>query len=171
MLYVNDYLVTEEIEVETVAQQLKDYLFKEKLIIVKQDQEPVSQDELASLLMSNAPELRLAAMHASVLLREFKEELENYIQKVENYVEDMRETEDFSEVLDGFAQVIEALLMFSAVEEFLQKSLIDQQQVNELSTKVLTRAEEGNLEYVLDVLEYEVLAILHHLLDETNEVM
>ncbi|MEK5146251.1 hypothetical protein MKX53_04360 [Psychrobacillus sp. FSL K6-4615] len=171
MLYVNDHLVTEEKEVEIVAQQLKDYLFTEKLIIVKQDQQPMSQDELASLLLNNNPELRLVAMHTSVLLSEFNDELETYIRKVEVYIEDMRETENFSDVLSGFVQVTEALLEFSSVEEFLQKSLLDQQQMNDISTKALARAEEGNYEYVLDVLEYEVLTILQHFLDETNEVM
>ncbi|WP_427138358.1 hypothetical protein [Psychrobacillus psychrodurans] len=171
MLYVNDYLVTEENELEIVAQQLKDYLFKEKLIIVREDQVPVTQEELASLLQTNAPEIRLVAMYTTVLLREFKEELENYIQKVEVYIEDMRETENFSDVLNGFVQTTEALLEFSVVQEFLQKSLVNQQQVNDISTKTLARAEEGNLEYVLDILEYEVLPILHYFLDETNEVM
>ncbi|MER2076732.1 hypothetical protein [Psychrobacillus psychrotolerans] len=171
MLYVNDYLVTEEIELELVGQQLKEYLLKEKLIIIKSNQEPMSQDELATLLKSNEAEFRLVAMHTSILLREFKEELESYIQKVETYIEDMRESEIFSDVLNGFVQVIEALLEFTSVEKFLQKSLVNQQQVNELSTKALTRAEEGNLEYVLDVLEYEVLPLLQHFLDETNEVV
>lgn len=171
MIYVNDHLVTVEKELEAVVKQLKDYLFNEKLVIVKKDQEPMSQGEVARLLMSNEPELRLAAMHTSVLLRGFKEELESYILKVETYVEDMRETENYSEVLGDFVQVIEGLLTFSAIEKFLQKSLINQQHVNELSSKALKRAEEGNFEYVLDILEYEVLAILHHFLNETNEVM
>ena len=171
MLYVNDHLVTEERELEAVAQQLQGYLFKEKLILVNSNQEPFLQEELADLLMSKKEELKLTAIHSSIMLREFKLELEDYIQKVEAYVEDMRESADFSGVLNGFIQVMESLLEFSAVEKFLQKDLIDQQQLNELSTKVLARAEEGNFEYVLDVLEYEVLAILHHFLAETNEVM
>ncbi len=171
MLYVNDYLVTEEKELETVTQQLKEYLSKEKLIIIRPNQEPFTQDELESLLMSNKEECRLVAMNTSKLLREFKGELESYIRKVETYIDDMRETENFSNVLNGFVQVIEALIEFSSVERFLQKKLVDKQQLNELSTKALTRAEEGNFEYVLDVLEYEVFPLLQHFLDETNEVM
>lgn len=171
MLFVNDYLVTEEKELETVAQQLKDYLFKEKLVIIRPDKEPASQDELASLLISGASELRLAAIHTSVLLRGYKEELESYVQKVETYVDDMREKENFTGVLVGFVQVTEALLEFAAVEEFLQKKLLDQHELNEISSKALARAEEGNFEYVLDVMEYELLTILHHFLNETNEVM
>ena len=171
MLYVNDHLVTEERELEAVAQQLQGYLFKEKLILVNSNQEPFLQEELSELLMSKGEELKLTAIQSSVLLREFKLELESYIQRVEAYIEDIRESENFTDVLSGFVQVMEALLEFSAVEQFLQKDLVDQQQLNELSTKVLARAEEGNLEYVLDVLEYEVLDILHHFLAETNEVM
>lgn len=171
MLYVNDHLVTEEKGVKLVAQQLKDYLLIEKLIIVKQNDEPMLQDELAELLMNNTSELRLVAKYTSELLREFKVELESYIRKVEIYIEDMRETENYSDILNGFVQVIEALLEFSSVEVFLQKSLVDKILVNELSAKVLVRAEEGNFEYVLDVLEYEVLSILQYFLDETNEVM
>lgn len=171
MLYVNEHLVTEEKELETVAQQLKEYLLKEKLVIIKADQEPFSQEELFNLLMNGEEELRLSAIHTSILLRGFKVELESYIQKVETYIEKMRDSENFADVLNGFIQVIETILEFSSVENFLQKSLVNQQQLNELSTKVLARAEEGNYEYVLDVLEYEVLEILHQFLAETNEVM
>lgn len=172
MLYVNGQMVTEKMELEAVAQHLKEYLYKEKLIIVKQNNEPMLQEELASLLKSNTQEeLHLSAMHTSVLLREFKEELENYIKKVEIYIEDMRETENFSDVLEGFVQVTEALLEFSIVERFLQKRLINKEQLNQISNKALARAEDGNYGYVLDLLEYELLSILHHLFDETNEVM
>lgn len=171
LLYVNEYKVTNEKEVEIVKEHLEEYLSKEKLIIVDHEGQPISQEGLSQLLLENVSELRLAAKSTSVMLREFKEELVSYIQNVETYIERMRENENFSDVLNGFIQVTEALLQFSSVEAFLQKSLVDQEQLNDLSTKALMRAKEGNYEYVLDLLEYELLAILYHFLDETNEVM
>lgn len=171
MLYVNERLVTEANELEIMVQQLKDYLFVEKLIIIKDDQEPMSQDELTSLLINNSSDIYLVAIHISVLLRDFKEELAVYIQKVEKYVEDMREIENFSGVLDGFVQVTEAILEFTVLEQLLQKNLIDKEQLNEVSAKALLRAEEENYEYVLDLLEYELLSNLQHIFDEIIEVM
>lgn len=171
MIYVNGYVVTEENDFDTAAELLKNFLFAEKLIVVKEDKEPMSQHELTAILKSGTKEIKLSAIKSSLLLREFKEELHTYILQVEQYVEKIRETENLSTVMNSFVQVTEALIEFSAVEEFLQKKLVQQNQLNDISRKALEQAEVGNNEYVLDLLEYELLPILHHFLDETNEVM
>jgi len=102
---------------------------------------------------------------------DFKEELHTYILKVKAYIETARETEDFSSMMTSFIQVTEALIEFEAVANFLGKKLIDQEQIQTISIKALEQAEEGNIDYILDLMEYELLPILQHFIDETNMVM
>lgn len=171
MIYINGNLVTEETMPEIAAEHLKNFLITERLVIVNKNDEPILQQELSVLLLGNPKEIKLKAINSSILLRGFKEELHNYILKVELYIENTRENEDFSSMINSFIQVVEALIEFSSVEDFLQKEMVPQQQINDISKKAIEQAEVGNNEYILDLLEYELLPILHNFLNEINEVM
>lgn len=171
MIYVNGNIVTDADDIEIAAQDLKGYLATKRLLIVNDAEEPMSHQQLSAILSSNTEEIRLAAIETSILLRAFKEELATYTLKVEQYIESTRETEDYSTVLTSYTQVTEALLDFSVVEEFLQKELIDQEYLSDISSKCLKRGEEGNFEYILDIMEYELLPLFENFIKETNEVM
>lgn len=171
MIYVNGNIVSDTDDIEIAAQDLKGYLATKRLLIVNDAKEPMSHQQLSAILSSNTEEIRLAAIETSVVLRAFKEELAAYILKVEQYIESTRETEDYSTVLTSYTQVTEALLDFSVVEEFLQKDLLDHQYLSDISSKCLKRGEEGNFEYILDIMEYELLPLFENFIKETNEVM
>jgi len=171
MIFVNDFLVTEEKNKDLAKQKLVEFLFVEKLVVTKEDNHPMNEEELNTVLMNIDEKVQLTAVHSSVLVREFKQELQNYNLRIEEYIDDTRQSEDFSTVTTSFVEVTEALLEFSAVSTFLQKELIDQEQIQELTGKALQQLEVGNTEYLLDLLEYEILPILYHFVEETNEEM
>jgi len=171
MLFINDILVTEEDDIQVVEKSVKSYLTEQKLVIMNEDNHPMNEEELQDNIANYSGTLKLTAITTSMLLREFKGELHNYILKVEDYIGDTRETEDFSTVSISFIQATEALLEFEVVAEFLQKKLINQQTIQDISRKALEQAKIGNSEYILDLLEYELLPILNHFINETNEEM
>lgn len=171
MIYVNDVLVTEEENQKIAEKMLKMYLTTEKLVLIREDNEIVDEQEIGTILINRPAIVKLKAIRTSALLRDFKEELQNYILRVEEYVEATRESEDFSMVMTSFVQVTEGILEFSAVAKFLQKDLIDQQQIHEITKKALQQAEAGNNEYLLDLLEYELIPMIYHFLSETIEEM
>lgn len=169
MIYINDVCVTESIDPFEREKHVKQYLHKEKLTITDENESPLSAQEVGRLLLDASGTHHLKAVKNSLVLREFKEELRQYIQKVECYIEDIRESEDFSTVTGGFIQVAETLLELDAAASYLQKELIDHQLLNELSEKAMKQTEQNNYEYVLDLIEYELLPILQEFLNETNE--
>lgn len=171
MIYINGFVVTGSNEYEVVLKEVKDFISTRRLLIVDSNNDPMSQEQLSTLLLHNSGEIQLTAIETSIVLRAFKEELDAYTLKVEQYVDNTRASEDFSSVLNSYAQVTEALIKFISVEEFLQKQLLDKQLLNELTHKCLKRAEEGNFEYILDIMEYELLPLLRNFVKETNEVM
>lgn len=171
MIYVNDVFVTAEATYELAEVALKSYLATEKLVIVGPNKELVTEQEIEQILMNLTAKVNLTAICSSEILKEFKEELHSYILKVEEYIEVAREAENFSTTMTSFVQVLEALIEFEVVANFLQKKLIDSEQINVISTKALKQAEEKNTEYILDLLEYELLPMLHRFIDETNMVM
>lgn len=171
MIYVNDVLVTEEKTLELAEKALKVYLATEKLVLTGQNEELLTEKEIEQMLVNLSTTIKLTATGSSKILMDFKEELHTYMLKVEAYIETTRETEDYSSIMASFVQVTEALLEFEAVANFLEKNLIDQEQIQTISIKALEQAEEGNTEYLLDLMEYELLPILQHFIDETNMVM
>lgn len=171
MIYVNNVLVTEEKAPETAGGKLKVYLATEKLVLLNENEELLEENEVEQLLMNLPSAINLTAIRSSELLANFKEELHTYILKVEGYIDTTRETEDFSTTMTSFIQVSEALLEFEAVANFLEKKLINQDQIQTITKKALEQAEEGNAEYLLDLMEYELLPILQNFIDETNMVM
>ncbi|MBE1555014.1 hypothetical protein [Sporosarcina limicola] len=171
MIYVNELLVTEEKSRETAVQLVTEYLATKKLVLISGNNEILNEEEIRLLITEQPAVLKLTALHSNEVLRDFKEELHNYIVKIEEYVEDTRESENFTSAMNSFVQVAEALLEFEAVANYLRKKLINHQQIQAISTKALSQAEEGDSEYILDLIEYELLPILHQFIDETNEEM
>ncbi|WP_342566961.1 hypothetical protein MKY09_14380 [Psychrobacillus sp. FSL K6-4046] len=171
MIYVNGNLITVEKNPKKAEVLLRDYLIKKKLVLVNNNDEPVSFQDLSEILLGNSKEIKLKGISSSIILREFKEELHNYILRVEQYIEVSRQNENYSSMLDNFVQVVEAIIEFSKIGNFLQKELVSHQQINNISTMAFEQAKVGNKEYILDLLEYELLPVLNFVFDETNEVM
>ncbi|MBP2241984.1 hypothetical protein J2Z40_002557 [Cytobacillus eiseniae] len=171
MIYINDQLIVEDTSQSDSSIIVKKYLHKNRLVLVNNDGQPMSDEELNTFLSHLNGVQKLKAVSISNLLRDLKQELQLYIKKVEAYIENIRDNEDFSSVNTGFAQVMEGILEFSVVASFLQKDLIDPSYMQQLSEKAFARAETGEDEYVLDIIEYELLPILNRLYDEINEEM
>lgn len=170
MIYVNNIDITSENELDIIS-TIKAFLTKEKMILVNEENLPIDNKDLEEIVLNMEENLFLNAIHTNSIIRDFVVELKEYVSKVEEYVENVRDTEDFSTVTDSFINITEALLEFSTVAIFLQKELVDQIQLKELTNRSLIGAESGNLEYVLDIIEYELLPILHRILNEINEEM
>lgn len=171
MIYVNDVLVTNEETLELAEKALKDFLATEKLVVTGQNEELLTEQEIKQILVNLPTTIKFTAISSSKVLLDFKEELNTYILKVEAYIDTTRETEDFSSTMASFVEVTEALLEFEVVANFLDKKLIDREQIQTISKKALEQAEEGNADYLLDLIEYELLPILQYFIDETNMVM
>ncbi|WP_046174425.1 hypothetical protein [Domibacillus indicus] len=169
MIYVNGQLVTTSKNKIERNDNLKTFLYKEKLVIIDDTNVPVSSSGINAICDNSEEIYHLKAIKTNSILRDFKEELAVYINKVTHFVDETRETENYSSVPNAFIQVAEALIEFNKVADYLQKELIDINSLNNLSEKALIQTESGNIEYVLDLIEYELLPILEVLLKETNE--
>ncbi|MFJ8246268.1 hypothetical protein [Peribacillus asahii] len=171
MIYINEDLVTQEIDPIKIKKAVKSYLHRENLVLIDKCGESLDEKEISELLFNSAGDIYLKAIDTSVLLNEFGKELNLYIKRVEQYIEDIRDSEDFSTVNSSFVQVIESILEFSKVETFLSKNLIDELAIKDLTEKAFIQVEKGNNEYILDLMEYELLPVLHNFLSEINEEM
>ncbi|WNF22611.1 hypothetical protein [Mesobacillus jeotgali] len=173
MIYINEVPVAGDLNLELLKREIKAYLHKEKLVLIDQSGNILSENKVNSLLESSIEkdQLFLQGVKTNLLLRDFKDELILYIKKVEDYIENVRDTEDFSTVKDSFVQIIESVLEFTSVSDFLQKDLIGQDTVKELAQKAFAQAESGNDVYILDLIEYELLPLLNHFSEGIQEEM
>lgn len=171
MIYINDKLVIETNNQDEAEQRLKKYLQKEKLLLINEDKQPISEQEWRVILSNLSGVKYLYAESTCTVLKDFKEELNLYIKKVEQYVDDVRDTENYLNVNDGFIQVTEALMEFYRVSQFLQKDIIDRNIIHKIAEKAFIQAEMGNEEYVLDLIEYELLPFLQRYDNEIDGVL
>lgn len=168
MIYINDVFVTESKNPTEREQLLRKHLQEEEVILVDEKNVPLDINKIGDFLLDVTNTHYLKAIKTSFVLQEFKVELQQYIEKVENYIEQLRDNENYTTITEGFTQVVEALIEFDKVAAYLQKETIDQDMLREISVKAITQAEMKNFQYVLDLMEYELLPLIHNLFDEAN---
>lgn len=169
MIYINKILVTKGTNRIEVSQAVNTYLLDNKLVLVNNEGETLSEKEINELFFDSISNQHLQAISTLTLLTDFKMELDLYIHKVQEFIDDKRDSGNLSIVSVGFIQLIESTTNFSVVSSFIQKDLIDEVTIKELTKKAFEQAELGNVEYILDLMEYELLPILHDLLNEIQE--
>lgn len=148
---------------------LKSYLNSNHLILVNKENVPLMEDEIIKKLEQNVQEYHFNAIHSKELLTNFCEELRMYFEKLEAFIETAREEEQYDTVNTAFINVIEALMEFMIVQRFIDKTIYQASDLENLSTKALQQAQIGNNEYVLDLIEYEVFPLVEQLLKEIEE--
>jgi hypothetical protein len=169
MIFVNGQLVVDDGTCETAFTKLKDYLILNKLIVVDESNNPLNDEEILALIEKNTDECYVQAIDANQLLLDLCFELASYIEKIENYVERTRDEGNLSSVHEAFINVMEALIEFSKVQDYIQANVIDPTYLEKISLKALQQAQLGNDEYVLDLIEYEITPIFKDLLKLIEE--
>lgn len=170
MIFVNGVCITNKIQQNDNYIQIKNFLSKEKMVLINDDEQPMSEETLLEILKSDKDHY-FRAVTTSSILRGFKDELSIYISKVENYIENEREIESNPNVINGFIDITESLFQFLSVEDYLQKKIIDQDHIKNLVKQTLYRVEVGDNNYVLDIIEYELFPILQRFEKEIIEEM
>jgi hypothetical protein len=169
MIFVNDQLVAHEGTHEMLFTELKNYLKLNQLVIINENNDPLYDEEVFALIANNKDECRLQAIYVNQLLSDLCLELTNYIKKIEDYVEKARDTGNLSSVHEAFVDVMEGLIEFSKIQDYIQTSVIDSAYLEKISLKALQQAQLGNDEYVLDLIEYEITPIFEELLESIEE--
>lgn len=148
-----------------------DYLKKKQMILISEEGRPLSNNDLTNILLNNNTPLYLHAKSTSSLLREFKEELYIYINKVTDYIDTTRDSDDHSTTVSSYSNIVEALFEFIPVTKYLQKNLIDTEYIHNITERVFERGQSNDYDYILDIIEYELLEILQTIYNEIQEVM
>jgi hypothetical protein len=169
MIFVNGQLVAHEGTDEFLFTELKNYLKLNQLVIVSENITPLNDEEVFALIANNKDECHFQAIYANQLLSDLFLELTNYIEKIEVYVERIRDEGNLSSVHEAFVNVMEALIEFSKVQDYIQANVIDPTFLEKISFKALQQAQVGNDEYVLDLIEYEITPVFKELLELIKE--
>ncbi|MDV6376988.1 hypothetical protein ORD22_01760 [Sporosarcina sp. GW1-11] len=169
MIYINGDRIAEDID--NIAKTINEYLIREKMVLVDENNIPLNPSAIENLVIQNNAPQYLRAIHTTQLLREFKQELNGYIEKVNQYIDDIRDLDDQLSVINGYTSVVEAILSFIPITNFIQKDLINSDFLQSISEKVFERAQLNDMSFIIDVIEYELLPLLQNVSDEIQEVM
>lgn len=169
MIFVNGQIIASEGTNDMLFAKLKEYVKINHLVIVDENDVPIGREEIFTLIEKNE-NCYLKAVPTSQLLSDFYMELNNYIDKVESYVEAVRDNEgDLHSVHTAFINIMEALMEFAKVQSYVQTNVIDFEFLEEISSKAFQQAQHGNLDYILDLIDYEIIPVLKDLQELIKE--
>ncbi|WP_339210968.1 hypothetical protein NSQ41_03055 [Aeribacillus sp. FSL K6-8210] len=172
MIFVNDQLVVQDTTLEEALTKIKEYLWKHHLIIINNENVPLTDSQLEEVIKQNEnQQVFFKAIKIKELLFEIYSELNDYVDKIEQYIDNIRDEENYSSVQEAFANVVEALIEFSNTQKYLDINVIDPKRLEEFSLKALRQTQLGNVEYVLDLMEYELVPLFKRLLKQLEERM
>lgn len=149
--------------------KLEEYIKINNLVIVDENDVPLGRDEVFALI-KKSEKCYLKAVQTNQLLSDFYMELNSYIDKVESYVDRVRENErNLHSIPTAFINIMEALIEFSRIHSYVQTNIIDLEFLEEISLKSLQQVQHGNLDYILDLIDYEIVPLLKDLRDSIGE--
>ena len=146
---------------ESVFNKLMEHLKEKKLLITDIQGNPLSESEILNILNLN-DQYSFYTKHIYEIEKEFIEDFNLYVSKVEEKFKEISDIEDKSLIITAFVEVLEALIELQKVSKYFNFSVIDIESINALAEKALERIEEDDIDYIIDVLEYELIPKLNN---------
>ncbi|WP_259549295.1 hypothetical protein MHI39_06000 [Heyndrickxia sp. FSL K6-6286] len=167
MLYINGKLLTGDKNQQNRVDLVNQYLSENDEVIIDKNGNYLNNYEITQVLLEEV--VNIKTVKSSSLAVNFISDLEKYVNKVENYIEDVREKEEYHSLSVNFVDTMESFIEISKIQKYYHVSIVNEKFFDMLLAKAEERMKEGNLEYLLDLLEYEVLPKLEELLAAIKE--
>jgi ERCC4-related helicase len=168
MIYINRTKMPRQNSLEDTFYSIKKFLLNENSIIVNEHGAALSDNDILNIL-ANQTEIHFQTKKVSEIEKETLEELQNYVEKAEIEIERLRENDNMNEIVQAFQDIVEAIFYFSKLQNYYQLTIIDMNQIQELTQKSFDRMKESNTDYLLDVIEFEFLPMIKSLKDAIEE--
>lgn len=141
-----------------LIESINNYLKKEKLILLNNERMPFSNEEVNTILANNT-DFNFIATSLVFFEKETSKETLSYVRKVIHEVNKIINLElevNLLSVITDLLEGIEDLIIFEKNYEIINFEKLD---VHKISLEILSEYQSGNENYILDVLEFELLPL------------
>ncbi|MGC5324881.1 hypothetical protein [Brevibacillus sp. SYSU BS000544] len=156
MIKVGEYTFNKKETLKETLNTILEYLRINNLIIVDEIGTPLSESQVNEQLENNN-DVVFYTKTISNLEQETIDETLAYVKKVRSWIIENIEENNDSNLSQSFVTILEALLELEKVSTYFSIDAITAIKIQTLSQKALPQMEQGNEEYLRDLLEYEIL--------------
>ncbi|WP_404404894.1 hypothetical protein [Jeotgalibacillus malaysiensis] len=153
------------VNTESLINEIKKYLHNEKKILLDKKGETLNDKALIDIIKSNkgyefkTNELRNIEIG-------FLKEMKNYLYELEFYINKVSYLEDQSNKINCFIDTINSLTELETAARYYNIDFYSIEEINEIANKAIKYIELNNIDYLMDVLEYEIVPRIRNFLEQ-----
>lgn len=144
---------------EETWKDIKEFLHNNQVIVVDSNGVALSENQIIEKLTTET-NFEFFTKNVFELEKETISEVIRYIDQVEVNVATVLESNDIESLIQSFADLMEALLEITSLCEYFQVDELNGEKVHSLLQKALPRVDQKDEQYMLDVIEYEIIPIM-----------
>lgn len=166
MIIIGDKKLEKKGTLEEDLALIKEYLYSHEVILVNESGESLTEEQIKESLMASGTSTFFVKS-----IKELEEEtLEDIVpflnsieQRIQEIVNDHDETITVQTIIQDFVDINSTLIELEKVDNYFSLGVIDGARLEGLSKKALDQVEQGNFDYIKDLLEYEYQPLLSQL--------
>lgn len=162
MIKIGGDLLPKEASYEKNLTQIRQYLQEHQMLIVNDEEMPLSEDEIVRVLQTQE-EVYFKVIPVKRFELEMLKETEQFLEHAEEELNDIVTNEETEKYMNAFLQISESLLELAPLVLYFGLELKINDKVKHYSQKALNQLELGNEEYIGELLEYEILPLLNEM--------
>jgi hypothetical protein len=159
MIKVGNQTFERKNTLEETWKDIQAYLHDHQLILVDEQGIALNENQIIAKLATEAV-CEFYTKEVKELEQETIDEVVCYIDQVEGKVEELLESDQRETLTQSFVDLMEALLEMSTLCRYFQLDVLTEEKVRDLLQKALPRMEQGDEQYMLDVIEYEIIPMM-----------
>ena len=143
-------------DLKTVFNKIMKYLKENQLLITDEQGTPLNEVEISEILKSNNS-YHFRTSKISIIEDDFIKNTIDYINKAETLYKEIAEAENEGLIIQAFIDLTNSLAEIQKVSGYFNIHIISIEQINNLASMALEKVQQGDIEFVNDIIEYEIL--------------
>lgn len=144
---------------ENILNQIQTHLYQNQLVITDNKGTPLEENEILNIISTHSTYC-FNTTSISDIENGFISEIIDYIKKVENHFTQLSMSNDNGHIINIFIDLINSLIEIESTVGYFGIDFLNVEQIKEIANKALSRIEKGDIEYILDLMEYEIIPTL-----------
>lgn len=149
-------------DIGSLLKEMQSYLHEKHLVITDNKGIPIDDKEIVNIVSTNQT-YRFYTTSVSVLENEFIIEMIDYVERLEKHFPKIAASNDKVLIVNSFIEIINSVVELEGVSKYFNMNVVNIERINEIVNRALVRIEQDDLEYIIDVIEYEMSPIFSEL--------
>ncbi|MET3697648.1 hypothetical protein SAMN05877753_106246 [Bacillus oleivorans] len=159
MFIINKEKFSSKNGIDNLLKEIKFYLHENQLVLTNSKGVPLTEEEIENIISSN-PSYKFDSISVSELETEIVNDMVDYIKRVEKNFSEISQSNNNEKIINSYIELINSMIEIVKVAEHFDIEFLTPEQINEITNKSISRIEKGDIEFIIDVMEYELIPML-----------